>query len=339
MLPTLTTGAVAQMLGAELRGPADTVLARPGTLEDADERTLTFVRDAAYLRAFVECPAPAAVVERTLSLDTLPEHKCAILVDDPDVAMLCLLEAINAQLGPPPQPGVHITAAVDPSASIHPTAHIGPGCVVEAGSMIGARTVLHARVVVARRCTIGEDCVVHPGVVIGADGFGYRPDPRRGGMPTRIPHLFGVRIGDRVEVGANTTIDRGKFADTTIGDDTKIDNLVQIGHNCRIGRACLICGQAGLSGSVTLGDGVTIAGQVGIADNVKVGDGVTLGARTGLARDLPPGGTYAGAPAVPRREYGEQVVMIAKAKQLYTDLRTRIDKLERQTDQAPERVR
>lgn len=331
---TMTAGAVARALGGSLRGAADLMLSRAGAIDDADATTLTFVRDAAYARAFLASPSPAAIVSRAIDLpDPLPAGKAAIVVDDADLAMLRLLEIVSTRVNPPPAPGVHPTAVVHSAADIDASVSVGPGCVIGAHASIGHATVLHANVFVAPGCRIGSHCILHPGVVIGAEGFGYRPDPDRGGLPIRIPHVGAVRVGDRVEIGANTTIDRGKFTDTLIGDDTKIDNLVQIGHNCRIGRGCLICGQAGLSGSVVLGDGVVLGGQAGIADNLKIGDKAMVGAQAGVMFDAPAGVTVAGSPAVPRRQYAEQIISLGRATKLFADLRRRLDALERQRPQ------
>jgi len=158
-------------------------------------------------------------------------------------------------------------------------------------------------VAIGQRCHIGRDCLLHAGVVIGADGFGFAADDSGRGI-AKVPHIGNVTIGDHVEIGANTCIDRAKFGSTSIGDGTKIDNLVQIAHNCRIGKCCLICGQSGLSGSVTLGDGVILAGNVGVADNLTLGAGARVGGRSSVNNDIPPGETWLGTPAQPIREAG-----------------------------------
>jgi UDP-3-O-[3-hydroxymyristoyl] glucosamine N-acyltransferase len=273
----------------------------------------------------------------------VPGHdasKRAILwVPDADEAMLRLLEKIQ----PPAAvhaPGVDAMARVHPSARVAATAHVGPMCVVGEGSVIGdgvvlvshvaigrgvtigAKTCLHPNVSVLDRCVIGESCILWSGVVIGADGFGYRPSARG---PMKIPHHGNVVVGNHVEIGANSCVDRGKFGSTTIGDATKVDNLVQIGHNCVIGRGCIICGGSAIGGSVTMGDGVTIAGNCGVADNATMGSGSTLGAKSGLIDNVPEGETYLGLPAIPHRECLRFWAAIPHISDMLRELRRRGD--------------
>jgi UDP-3-O-[3-hydroxymyristoyl] glucosamine N-acyltransferase len=209
---------------------------------------------------------------------------------------------------------------VDPSATVSAEALIGPGCVVgahaaiDAGAVligqcwvgsearVGQKTVLHPGVRLLDRCRVGSHCIIHANVVIGADGFGFHPSPDGRGL-MKVPHVGDVVIDDHVEIGANSCIDRAKFGSTSIGAGTKIDNLVQIGHNTRIGRACIICGQAGLSGSVTVGDGVMIGGGVGIADNLTIGSGAKIGARSGVGGNIAAGESYFGYPAEPASQW------------------------------------
>lgn len=325
-----TARELAQQLGAELRGPGDRELSGIAPIASANADDLCFVRDPRHARAWPASAGGAVLVSRPVLDDRdacaalLPDTEPAravLIVDDADLALIGLLERADAELPRErPGPGVHPSAVVAPDAEIGPRAALGPGVVIGPAARIGADAVLHAGVVVGRdarigdgselranvvigdRCAIGARCLLHPGVVIGADGFGYRPDPERG-VPRKIPHVGRVEIGSAVEIGANTAIDRGKLGATTIGDHTKIDNLVQIAHNVRVGRSCLICGQCALAGSVTLGDGVTLAGGVGIADNIAIGAGSTVGARSGVMNDVPPGEEWVGYPARPARQY------------------------------------
>jgi UDP-3-O-[3-hydroxymyristoyl] glucosamine N-acyltransferase len=217
--------------------------------------------------------------------------------------------------------------AVSPAAHVAAGALIEPGVVVEAGAVvgtgvqIGAGTVIAPNAVIGANCRIGRNCyvgpganvlsalvgdrvVIHGGVRIGQDGFGYAPGPNG---PEKIPQLGRVIIQDNVEIGANTTIDRGAMSDTVIGEGTKIDNLVQIAHNVRIGRGCIVAGQCGISGSVTLGDFVMLGGGVGVSDHVTLGAGAQLAASSGVMDNVPPGGIWAGTPAVPIREFFRQI--------------------------------
>jgi len=167
---------------------------------------------------------------------------------------------------------------------------------------IGRNTTLHPNVTIYTHCRIGDDVILHANVVIGADGFGYRPDPSGRGL-VKLPHRGIVEIHDRVEIGAGSCVDRARFGATVIGEGTKIDNLVQIGHNCRVGRSCVICGCTGIAGSVTIGDGVQIGGNCGLGDNLTIGNGVKIAGNAALMHDVPDGATYAGYPAMPARDY------------------------------------
>lgn len=299
-----TTSELAQRLNAELRGPGDLILTRLDTLEAADASALTFIRDAKNATRWASSRAGAALISRAATSDpalTLDvPGRTLLIVDDADRALITLLDSIAAD-HPRPSPGVHPTAVVDPSAHIAPTAVIGPHCTIGAGASIGDQSHLHAGVVVYPRCTIGSHCTLHANVVIGADGFGYRPSPD-GRSILKVPHVGIVEIHDHVEIGANTTIDRAKFGATIVGAGTKIDNLVQIGHNVRIGRSCIICGCAALAGSVVVNDGATIAGGVGIADNITIGAGAKVGARSGVMDDIPAGESWVGYPARPAKQ-------------------------------------
>jgi UDP-3-O-[3-hydroxymyristoyl] glucosamine N-acyltransferase len=169
----------------------------------------------------------------------------------------------------------------------------------------------HLWTVIRERCVIGRYCIFHPNVSIGADGFGYRPSPDGRGL-IKIPHIGNVIIGDGVEIGSGSCVDRGKFSSTIIGDGTKIDNLVQIGHNCKLGRSCVMAGNSGLAGSVTLGDGVIIGGSASISDHVAIGNGAVVGGASSVMRDVPDGKTVLGYPAVDAREALKQWAILRK---------------------------
>lgn len=216
------------------------------------------------------------------------EGRTVIVVPDPLAAMCVLLDHF---LPEPPFVG-----AVHPTAKVDPTAVLDPGVVVGADCVIGPGTHLFPNVVVYARTTIGARCRVHAGTVLGADGFRYHPTAAG---PLKVPQVGGVQLGDDVEIGASSAVDRGFLSDTTLGDGCKIDNLVQIGHNCRLGRFVIIAGQAGVSGSSVIGDGVLIAGQVGIADHSNVGPGAKIGAQAGVRGNIPAGESWVGSPAMP----------------------------------------
>jgi UDP-3-O-[3-hydroxymyristoyl] glucosamine N-acyltransferase len=246
---------------------------------------------------------------------TLAPGVAVLLVADADLAMATVLGMIEAaQAMAPPGPGVHPSSLVHPTAQIDATATIGPLCTIGPGAVIASGVLIKERCSIGASCRIGEKSALHPGVVlyahtqlgervivhanavIGADGFGYRFDPSKGGL-AKIPHVGNVIIGDDVEIGAAACIDRAKFGSTRIGAGTKIDNLVQIGHGCQIGRSVVICGQVGLSGSVTIGDGAMLGGQAGVADQRHIGAGAMVAAQSGVESDVPPKGRVIGTPA------------------------------------------
>jgi UDP-3-O-[3-hydroxymyristoyl] glucosamine N-acyltransferase len=316
---SISTAELASILGAQLIGPGTILISRLEALEHAAPGELSFIRSARFAKAWTASRASAAIVARDVPLNGLMDttaERALLVVPDADAAVARLLELFAPEL-PAPAPGVHPTAFVDPGASVSPTASIGPHCTIGPGATIGAgavlvaqvhvgadarvgeNTTLHPHVSILDRCEVGKNCILHGGVVVGADGFGYHASPAG---PVKIPHIGNAVIGDDVEIGANTCIDRAKFGSTLIGRGTKIDNLVQVAHNVRIGRCCIICGQCGLAGSVVMGDGVVLGGCVVVADNVEIGSGARIAAGSAVVNDVPAGATWMGAPAVPANE-------------------------------------
>jgi UDP-3-O-[3-hydroxymyristoyl] glucosamine N-acyltransferase len=242
-------------------------------------------------------------------------------------------------------PGVHLTAVVAATAAVDPTATVGPQAVVGEGSRIEAGAVLHAGAVVGARCRVGPGSVIHPravlyddtelgsrvvvhaGAVLGADGFGYA---QRGGALVKVPQVGRVVVEDDVEIGANTTIDRATLEETRIGAGSKLDNLVQVGHNVRLGKGCVLCGQAGVAGSTRLGDGVVLAGQAGVGGHLELGDGVQVAAKSAALQSAPAGSKLAGVPAVPLGEWRRQVTWLGRLG----DLARRVRRLEQSQGQA-----
>jgi UDP-3-O-[3-hydroxymyristoyl] glucosamine N-acyltransferase LpxD len=200
-------------------------------------------------------------------------------------------------------------ALVDSKARVGANARISAGCVVGPGVCVGEATTLGYNVVL-QNCSVGASCTLHPGVCVGQDGFGFLEN--RSGEIVKKPQLLRVQIGDHVEIGANTCIDRGSWRDTVIGDYTKIDNLVQIGHNAWIGRGCMLCGQVGIAGSATVGDYVVIGGKAGVSDHVSVASRVRIAAKSGVMSNIDTPGDYAGFPAVPAREWRKQMVVLRR---------------------------
>jgi UDP-3-O-[3-hydroxymyristoyl] glucosamine N-acyltransferase len=237
-----------------------------------------------------------------------------MIVENPSVALARLCSRVEQSLWPRPEPGIHPTAVVAREASVAPSATVGPFCVVEAGAKIGEGAHLQAQVFVGRgstvgrdswlmpgvvvcaECTLGDRVRLHPGVVIGADGFGYEFVK---GRHEKVPQVGTVEIGSDVEIGANSTVDRSRFEKTVVGEGTKIDNLVQVGHNVVIGRHCLICALVGIAGSVTLQDYVVVGGQVGIAGHITIGAGAMIAAKSGVKEDIAPKASVWGSPHLP----------------------------------------
>lgn len=333
----LTVAAIAKAVGGRLEGPGDVVITDLNTVEQAGPGTLTFIRSEPYARRFIKCPAAAALVSTRAGIGLVESGgRPLIFVENSDAAMVTALTLFDRRLAGP-EPGVHPTAIIDPSARVAPSASIGPMCTIGAGTVIGegvslgARvsigrevsigrgTQVHAGVVIYDRCTIGAGCTISSNAVIGADGFGYVPDPARG--PVRIPHIGTVEIGNLVDIGANSCVDRGKFGATKIGDATKIDNLCQIAHNCIIGRAVIICGCTGVAGSVTIGDMAVIGAGVGIKDNVSVGAKAQIGARAAVMTSVPANEIWSGHPARPHREVIRLYVAQSRLSELMNERR------------------
>jgi len=314
--PAITTGQLAQMLGATLEGRDDLVVTGVGSLDEGPPGRLAFVRNQRHAARWAHSDASAALVTRGVEIpDHDPETRALLFVPSADMAIVELLQ----RFGPPApvyEPGVHPSAVVHPAARVAPTAHVGPNCTVGphaevadravlvaqvhlgAQARVGAGAVCHPGVVIGDRCRVGEACTLHHNVSVGADGFGYLPHPETK-LPVKIPHIGAVTIGDHVEIGAGSAIDRGKFADTVLEDHVKLDNLVQIAHNCHIGAGSILCALTGVGGSVRIGRGVTIGAQSGISDNMSIGDGAMLAAKTGVMHHIPAGEVWGGVPAEP----------------------------------------
>ena len=314
---TLTTQQITLEVGGKLVGPGDLKLTGVEQLQRASAGQLTFIASEHFSRKWPASQASAALVNEGIDLEP-GTGRALIVVSDADLAMGQVLARFAPPVPAPPA-GVDPTAHVDKSARIGDGAAIGPGCYLGPRATIGDGAVLHPNVaiyddcrigagcvlwsgcVIRERCEVGDRSILHSHVTIGTDGFGYRSAPGDDGQMklAKIPQIGSVVLGDEVELGAGTCVDRGKFSATVIGDGTKIDNLCQIGHNCLIGKSCVIAAMAAIGGSVTIGDGVAIGGQVAIRDHVTIGDGVKLGACSGVTKDIPAGSEYLGYPAQP----------------------------------------
>lgn len=305
---------IAAAVGGTLEGDGTVEVMRVAGLDSADAASLSFFSASRYAADAAATRAGAVLV--TLALRERVSHVPArIVVDKPQDAMLSVLGLLWR--APEFEPGVHASAVIGDGVSLGDRVSIGARTVIGDGARIGARTRIHAGVTLGDGVTIGDDCVVYPnvvayagtvlgdrvqiqsGAVLGSDGFGY---VFRDGVHNKIPHVGRCVLESDVEIGANTTIDRGSVGDTVIGAGTKVDNLVQIGHNVRMGRLCLVMAQVGISGSTRIGDGVVIAGQAGLAGHITIGAGARIAGQAGVFGDVPPGETWSGYPARPHRE-------------------------------------
>ncbi len=325
-MKTYSIAEINEILQGVIVGETNVLITAPEQLDLAKENEISFIGHKKYEKLWQNSKAAAAIVNEDISIEP-GENRVFIKVKNADLAMSQVLEMFA-----PPTPlfsvAIHPTAIVDKSATIGNGVRIGAGSYigpkVQIGDnatiypnatildecSIGKNTVIWSGAVIRERCHIGSDCIIHPNATIGADGFGFRPCPQRG--LAKIPQIGNVIIGNHVEIGANSSVDRGKFSSTILGDGCKIDNLVQIGHNCKLGKFCIMAGNSGLAGSVTLGDGVIIGGSASIKDHLTIGSGAIIGAGSGVAADVEAGKTVLGYPAVDARDALKQWAAIKR---------------------------
>jgi UDP-3-O-[3-hydroxymyristoyl] glucosamine N-acyltransferase len=281
---------IAAQLGGELIGDGERRITRIEPVDRAGPQGIAFIANPRYAPQIAASAAGCLIVAPALR-DAAAARGAALVTDDPYLYYARLTQWWAARTRPAVAGGVHASAVVDPSARIDPSAVVGALCVVGAGVSIGAGTRLAPRVTIADGCTIGARCVLHSGVVIGADGFGFAPNQ---GAWEKIEQLGAVRIGDDVEIGANTCIDRGALDDTVIEDGVKLDNLIQIGHNVRIGKHTAMAGCAAVAGSTTIGAFCTIAGAARIIGHLTLADHVNISVASVVTHSIRQPGTYSG---------------------------------------------
>jgi UDP-3-O-[3-hydroxymyristoyl] glucosamine N-acyltransferase len=329
-------GELANRLGAELRGDANLEVTGVKGIEDAGPTEITFVANPKYTAMARSTRAAAVVVE--------PEFQeiaaATLRIKNPYHAFS---RALGIFYQAPEYPaGIHPTAIIDPTAEVGAGAHIGayavvgphvrlgahatvlPHVVLYPGVQVGSHFFAHAHAVVRENCVLGDHVTLENGAIIGGDGFGFSKN--EAGQWEKIPQSGPVRIGSRVDVQANATIDRATVGATEIGDGTKVDNLVQVGHGSRVGNDSLLCAQTGLAGSSIVGNNVILAGQVGIAGHCTVGDGVILTAQSAVSHDVPPGKMISGSPGFDNRIWLRAVALF----QRLPDLAKRLDRLEKE---------
>lgn len=324
-------GELAGAIGARLEGDPTFVVTGVASLEQAGPEDLSFLANPRYEGAALASRAGALIVGRDFTTDGRNVLRC----DNPYLAFARAVPLISPE--PPVERGVHPSAIVHPSVSVPENVAVGPmavvgrdvelgtgvvigaGSVVEDGARIGAGTRLFPRVTVHRGTRLGERCIVQSGTVLGSDGFGYATD--ESGRHHRVPQRGGLTIGDDVEIGANVTIDRGSAGDTVVGEGCKIDNLVHIAHNVRIGRKAMIVAQVGIAGSTIVGENAVLAGQAGIAGHLRIGDRARIGAQAGVIGDVPAGAEYSGYPARAHRDQMRAHALFARLPELFQRLK------------------
>jgi UDP-3-O-[3-hydroxymyristoyl] glucosamine N-acyltransferase len=286
----LPLGSIVAALGGELHGDAALRIDGLAPLESAGPAQLSFLSNP-RLRQHLESTRAGCVIVAPALREAASERGACIVADDPYLYFARLTQLWKREHARPAGPPIHPSAVVDPSAELGAGVRIGPLCVVERGARLGAGTELKSRVTIGEDCVLGERCVVQPGAVIGGDGFGFAPHD---GAWEKIEQLGSVRIGVDVEIGANTCIDRGALADTVIEDGVKLDNLIQVGHNVRIGRHTAVAGCVGIAGSANIGAHCTIGGAAMILGHLTLGDRVNISAGSFVARSILKPGLYTG---------------------------------------------
>jgi UDP-3-O-[3-hydroxymyristoyl] glucosamine N-acyltransferase len=333
---TLTVSELIEWLdGPPVEGDFDGGITGIADLRTAEPGQLSFLSGTRYAKHLAGTKASVVIVP-----EDQPGAPSAgqvwIRAANPSLALAAVCERLEKQLLGAPRPGIHPSALVDAAAEVDSSASIGPYCIIEAGARVGAEavlvshvrveraavvgdgTVLHHGVCVGWGCRIGRGCRLFAGAVIGADGFGFHSDKQG---HRRLAQIGNVIIEDDVEIGANTTIDRARFAATRIGQGTRIDNLVQVGHNVTVGRHCILCAEVGIAGSAEIGDFVVMAGQVGVSGHIRVGDGVTATGQSGITKDIPPGTVLSGTPARPHREEMRRQALLNRLPDVFDRLK------------------
>lgn len=318
---SLSLGFIVETLGGELHGDAALQVDGLAPLETASPQHLSFLSHPKYQNQLATSGAACVIVSPQMEAAAKLRGAC-IVTDQPYLYFARVTQLWKKSLPQTTQPRIHPSAVIDPAAFVHPLARIGALCVIERGARIGADTELKSRVTLSEYCVVGERCLLHSGVVIGADGFGFALNA---GAWEKIEQLGAVRIGNDVEIGANTCIDRGALQDTVIEDGVKLDNLIQIGHNVQVGRHTAMAGCVGVAGSATIGAHCTIGGGAVVLGHLSLAEGVNISAATVVTRSIAKPGHYTGMFPIDENAAWEKNA--ASLKQLHS-LRDRIRALE-----------
>ncbi len=334
MLITKSAAEIAEMVGGRLVGNCERSLQGVSSLSEATETDVSFLGNDKYRDQVMTSRAGVVLIPASYTEEP-PAGRAWIVCADPSNAFTTIVMAFT----PPPiqhAPGIHATAVIAATATVPASCHIGANVVIDEKAVLGENTVIlpnsyigpetvigsgcffYPNVTIRERCIIGNRVILHPGVVIGADGFGYKSTAAG---HEKIPQVGIVQLDDDVEIGANSAVDRARFGRTWIQAGTKIDNMVQIGHNVEIGRGCLIVAQAGVAGSTHLGNGVILAGQVGVVGHLRIGDGTIVMAQAGVSKDTAPGSVLMGSPAQDRRAFARERMLIKHLERLEKEVK------------------
>lgn len=343
-MKSYTAKEIAEMLKGTLKGDENTVINGVSSLKEANKNSVSFLGNKKYHHQLAPSAAGVVLLSKDVENEELPADKTYIICDNVDLAFSSVI-ALFAPPAPEFERTVHPSAVVDPTAVIGKNVHIGPNAVIDKNAVIGdgsticagtyigqdakvgCETFINPNVSILHRCTVGSKCIIHAGVVIGADGFGFMPGPQ--GI-VKIPQTGIVEIGDDVEIGANTTIDRARFGKTIIKSNVKIDNQVMIAHNVAIGESSMIIAQTGIAGSAEIGRGVIIAAQAGINGHIHISDGCKVAGTSGVIKDMPPNTIAVGTPAESQREFLARVSLPSrfdKLKKQFEELKKKVEEL------------
>ncbi|MDR3108800.1 MAG: UDP-3-O-(3-hydroxymyristoyl)glucosamine N-acyltransferase [Planctomycetaceae bacterium] len=348
MCEPVTINELAKLVDGQVVGDGRLLVSGVAPIQSACEGEITFLDNADRKKRLEDCAASAAIVPNNSELSI--EGKPLIKVANP-LAAFEIAARYFVPKHPEPKREISVHAFVSPTARIGKNVLIEPfvfvgddaeigddstimsGAKIQTGCCVGQRTTIFSNVVLYENTIVGDDCILHSGCVIGAFGFGYRSSKEGHYLSLQLGN---VRIGNSVEVGACSTIDRATFGSTIIGNGTKIDNLTQIGHNCSLGKSNLICAHTGIAGSTTTGDFVVMAGRVGVRDHVHIGTGAVLGAMAGIMEDIPSNSRYVGIPATPEKEQFKLQISLKKLPEMRKELKLmqqEIKRLEQQIEQ------